>query len=168
MMKRLYLLRHAKSSWDDPGLRDHERPLAPRGRRAAAKLGDHLRTEGVRPELVLCSSAVRARETLERISDALGEAEVHVERDLYAADAAELLERLREVADTIGSVLMIAHNPGLQDLALELARTGGDLPRLREKLPTGSLATLAFEGGWRDLAPGAATLLALVVPRDLG
>jgi phosphohistidine phosphatase len=166
-MKRLYLLRHAKSSWDDPGLADHDRPLAPRGRRAAARLALHLRAEGIRPELVLCSSAVRARQTLERISDALGDAEILVEPDLYASDADGLLERLQRVAGTTGSAMVIAHNPGLQDLALELVSSGQDLERLRERFPTGALATVRFDGAWRDLAPGAGALVGLVTPKDL-
>jgi phosphohistidine phosphatase len=166
-MVRLYLLRHAKSSWEDPGLADRARPLAPRGRAAAKKLARHLRAEGIRPELVLCSSAVRARQTLEGLADALGDAEVIVEDALYAADADQMLERLRRVPDRVGSVMLIAHNPGLQDLAIDLASSGQDLERLREKFPTGALATIRLTGSWRDLVPGTGTIESLVVPRDL-
>jgi len=166
-MKRIYLLRHAKSSWDDPGLADHDRPLAPRGRRAAAALARHLRAETGRPELVLCSSALRARQTLEGLREVLGDAEVLVERSLYAADSDELLERLHRVPAAVGSAMVIAHNPGLQDLAVDLVALGPDIGRLREKLPTGGLATIECEGSWDDLAPGVGTLVSLVVPRDL-
>jgi phosphohistidine phosphatase len=166
-MPRLYLLRHAKSSWDEPGLADRDRPLAPRGRRAAERMAGHLRTEGVRPGLVLCSPAVRTRQTLAAVAGALGDPPVSVEDRLYGAEPEDLVARLREVPDPTGDVLVIGHNPTLQDLALELATEGDPLPRLREKLPTGALATLVFDGSWRDLGHGRATLEALVVPRDL-
>ena len=167
MPKRLFLLRHAKSSWDDPGLADHDRPLAPRGRRSAALMASHLRDEGIRPELVLCSTAVRTRETLEgaRLSDA---GEVAFERDLYAASADTLLARLRRVPDAVESALLIGHNPGMQDLAVMLARSGAELERVERKLPTGALATLELDGGWSDLGPGRAKLVAFVRPKQLG
>jgi phosphohistidine phosphatase len=167
VMRRLLILRHAKSSWDDPGLADHDRPLAPRGRRAAKVIARHLRHEGTAPELVLCSSARRARETLKRIAPALGDAEVHVERGLYAASGEDLLERLRAVADEVRSVMLIGHNPAVERLALGLADPGPERERVEAKFPTGALATLAFEGSWRSLAPGGARLLAFVTPREL-
>jgi len=166
-MPRLHLLRHAKSSWDDPGLSDRDRPLAPRGRLAAERMAEHLRTEGVRLDLVLCSPAVRARQTLAVVAGALGDPPTSVEEDLYGAEPEDVLARLREVPDPTGDVMVIGHNPTLQDLALDLAAGGDDLPRLREKLPTGALATLAFDGPWRGLGPGGARLVALVVPREL-
>ncbi|HET7928962.1 MAG TPA: histidine phosphatase family protein, partial [Actinomycetota bacterium] len=98
-MSRLLLLRHAKSSWDDPSLSDHERPLAPRGHRAAESMAEHLRSSVPHPDLVLCSSALRTRETLDRMSEAFGDAEVVVDDDLYGATDDLLLERLRGVAD---------------------------------------------------------------------
>jgi len=167
-MKRLYLLRHAKSSWKDSGLADHDRPLAGRGRRAAKAIARHIRERHIAPEMVLCSTARRARETLERIEPALGTAAVHVEPGLYGAGAEALLERLSSVPDAVGSVLLIGHNPALQELALHLARPGPELRELEAKYPTGALATLAFEGArWRDLDRGQAELVALVRPRDL-
>ena len=166
-MKRLYLLRHTKSSWDEPGLLDRDRPLAPRGRKAARKLGQHLSAAGIRPELVLCSSALRARQTLEGLADVLGNAEVLVEDQLYAAEADGLLDRLRRVPESTGSVMVIAHNPGLHDLALELAASGPALERLREKFPTGGLATIEVEADWRDIDRGRGRLVALATPKDL-
>ena len=166
-MKRIYLLRHAKSSWDDPGLPDHDRPLAPRGRKAVKALARHLRSEAVEPEIVLCSSARRARETLEQLTELLDDAQVLVEEALYAAEAEQLLERLRRLPDRIERVMIVAHNPGLQDLALDLASSGSDLERLRGKFPTGALATIAFPGSWRDVAPGDGTLVSFVTPRAL-
>ena len=168
MGKTLYLLRHAKSSWEDPTLPDHDRPLAPRGRRAATLIAEHLRRQRSTPRLVLCSSSERTRETLKRISAGLrGGVEVRIEERLYTASVRDLLQRLHEVDARVASVMLIGHYPALQELALSLARTGVDLRRLRDKFPTAGLATLAFRGAWDELAPGAAELIAFVTPREL-
>jgi len=167
-MKRIYLLRHAKSSWKDTSLPDHDRPLTGRGRRASKAIARDLRDQGIEPELVLCSSARRARETLDGLEPALGTSTVRVEDDLYAASAGALLDRLRSVADTVESVMLIGHNPGLQDLALALARPSPTQQELATKYPTGALATLAFPASsWRGLNRESAELVALVRPRDL-
>ena len=97
MSHRLLLLRHAKSSWDDAGLADHDRPLAKRGRRAAERVGAYLRTSDLLPDLVLCSSARRTQETLELL--ALGDREVRIEEGLYGAVEHELLDRVRQLSD---------------------------------------------------------------------
>jgi phosphohistidine phosphatase len=168
---RIYLLRHAKSSWDEPELLDHERPLAKRGRKAVALLRDHFHESGVAPDLVLCSSAVRAIQTLEGVREGLPPGtRVEIETGLYAAGAASLLERLRRLPEEIGSVMLVGHNPGIEDLAAELA-SGGDpdaRAAVEAKYPTGGLATLGFEGPWRELDREAATLEAFAVPRRLG
>jgi phosphohistidine phosphatase len=167
-MKRLYLLRHATSSWNDSSLPDHDRPLAGRGRRAARAIARHVRERGIEPELVLCSTARRARETLERIEPALGAPAVQLERDLYAASAPALLERLRTVPDTVHSVMLVGHNPGLQDLALDLARPAPTARELATKYPTAALATLALPASsWQELDRDTAELVELVRPRDL-
>jgi phosphohistidine phosphatase len=169
-VKTLYLLRHAKSSWDDPGLTDHDRPLAPRGRKAARRIASHLSRTQRRPRLVLCSSATRARQTWDAIAGVLGAtAEVVVEDALYGADAVELLARLHEVPEAVEAVLVVGHNPALQDLASWLAGGGdpGSLGRLRDKFPTGAMATLSTEGAWDSLGAEQAYLVALVAPRDL-
>jgi len=157
----LYLLRHLKSSWDDPALPDRERPLAPRGQKAGKKIARHLRKTGVSPDLVLCSPAVRTRETLETVRAELGEPEVLFVERLYAASDNELLEVLRNVEPDVGSVLVIAHNPGLEDLSIALSGTS------QAKFPTGALATLAFDGAWDELEPGSCELTDFVVPREL-
>jgi phosphohistidine phosphatase len=165
--RRLYLLRHAKSSWKGEGLADHDRPLARRGRRAAKAIYRHLRERGVEPELVLCSTARRARETLEGIEPALGRGAIRVEPELYGAGPAELLARLHEVAPPIRSVMVIGHNPALEQLALLLAGHGST-QQLEAKFPTGALATLAFRGpGWAALDHGTAELIEFMRPRDL-
>ena len=168
-MKVLYLLRHAKSSWDDPDLPDRDRPLAPRGRRAARKLADHLRRAGIAPALVLCSSARRATETLDAIVPALEPApDVRVEEELYGASAAELVRRLQAIPADVASALLIGHNPSIQSAALALARGEDQLvAQLRDKMPTGALATLELDGEWSAAAAGTARLVSLVVPREL-
>jgi phosphohistidine phosphatase len=167
-VKQLFLLRHAKSSWDDSELIDHDRPLAPRGRRAVRLITEHLGREGVTPALVLCSSARRARETLEGIAPALDEAiPVQIERELYAASDGRLLERLRAIDDGVESVMLIGHNPGVEQLALSLAGGGQNLAVLSRKFPTGALATLEFRGRWGDLRPGSAELTDFITPKQL-
>jgi phosphohistidine phosphatase len=167
-MRRLYLLRHAKSSWDEPGLADHDRPLAPRGRRASKLIAEHLEWRGIAPELVLCSSSKRTRQTLSGIAGALGdETEVEFEPDLYAAPASELLDVLHGVSDEVGSVMLIGHNPGIENLTLDLARPGPELARVRHKFPTAALATLEFDVGWRDLGPESCALVSFVKPKEL-
>jgi phosphohistidine phosphatase len=163
-MKRLHLLRHAKSSWDDPDLPDHERPLAPRGEKAARRIAEHVRREGIRPELVLCSTALRARQTLAALLPVLaGDVEIRVEATLYGAGVTQVLARVREVDEGVGAVLVVGHNPTLHELALVLTERGDAL----EQFPTGALATVAFTVPWAQLASGGAKLEGLVVPREL-
>jgi phosphohistidine phosphatase len=160
-MRTLYVLRHAKSSWGDPSLPDHERPLAPRGREACAALRRHCDEAGIRPQLVLCSTARRAGETLHELAPVLGDPDVLVEEGLYHASREDLLARLQLVEQD--SALLVGHNPGLQDLVLLLAAPGALRDRVAEKLPTGALVTLEVE----TLGAGGATLVALVTPRGL-
>jgi phosphohistidine phosphatase len=164
-LKRLFLLRHAKSSWEDPQLADHDRPLASRGRRAAKLMAEHLRRAGIRPPLVLCSSARRARETLDELAV---EGEIRIEHELYGASPGELLERLQGVPDAVESAMLIGHNPAIQSLAVGLAGGGAQLTRVERKFPTGALATLRFTGDWPELKPGCAELVAFVRPKQLG
>jgi phosphohistidine phosphatase len=151
-MKRLYLLRHAKSSWDDEGLADHDRPLSGRGRRAADAIGRYIREHGIEPELVLCSSSARTRETLARVG-----LEATIERDLYGATAHELLARVRALPPDLESVLLIGHNPGMHDLALALTGEPGD------KYPTGALATIELD----DWTAASGRMAGFVRPREL-
>ncbi|MGO8686294.1 MAG: SixA phosphatase family protein [Candidatus Dormibacteria bacterium] len=164
----LHLLRHAKSSWDDPRQGDRDRPLAPRGERAARKLAHALGREGVAPGLVLCSSARRALETLELIRPALPrQAEILVEEALYGAGGRELMARLRRLPAECAEVMLIGHNPGIHDLALTLAGGGAPGP-LREHLPTGALVSLRCAiAGWSRLRPGDGEVTRFLVPRRL-
>ncbi len=165
--RRLFLLRHAKSSWDDPALADHDRPLAPRGRRASKLICEHMRREAIAPALVLCSSATRTQQTLELIMPALRKPEVSIERGLYGAPAATLLDRVRGIGAATSSAMLIGHQPSIRELALELAGDGAELARIRAKFPTAALATLVFVGEWSALGPGSAELAAYVKPKEL-
>ncbi|HEV8628643.1 MAG TPA: histidine phosphatase family protein [Acidimicrobiia bacterium] len=169
-MTTLFVLRHAKSSWNNSSLADHDRPLAPRGERAAEALAAHVATIDPPPALVLCSTARRARDTLEPVRAQLPDSTaVLIEDELYGAGAPDLLDRLREVPEDTPSVLLVGHNPGLEDLVTGLGRAGDPnlIARVHNKFPTGALATLAFSGPWKGLGWGAATLEAFVVPADL-
>lgn len=164
--RQLFVLRHAKSSWDDPQLADHDRPLAPRGRRATKLLADYVAAEKIRPTRVLCSSARRTIETYEGVRPP---GELSIESGLYGVSGDELLERLRRIPAGTASVMLVGHNPAVQMLVLGLAAVSGstDLTEVQQKFPTGALATLAFDCSWSELAPGAAVLVALIRPRDL-
>lgn len=171
---RLIVLRHAKSAWPD-GVPDLERPLAERGRRDAPRMGAWLRQAGVQPGLVICSPALRTRQTWELVSQPLGGAPiVAIEPRLYGAEVEELLEVLREVPEEVGTVLLVAHFPGVQGLTLELvgrARHGQghrhDVERVREKFPTAGAAVLTLPSGWASLRRGTGTLTDFAVPREL-
>ena len=166
----MILLRHGKSSWSDSTLADIDRPLAPRGERASRELAKYIRRKRIRPALVLCSPALRTRQTLEAVDASLGKrCVVEIVPQLYAASEHELLERLQALPEPVSSVMLIGHNPGLQNLALVLASQGAHLPQLEEKFPNGALATLVVRNtSWGSLGPGEAELVDYVVPRQLG
>ena len=161
-MKRLYLLRHAKSAWDDPALRDRDRPLAPRGRKAAKQVARWARKHDVRPQLVVCSSAVRAQETLQRVLPGLGEPTVWVEVTLYAAAAETLLARVRALPEEVDEAMLVGHNPGLMELLLLLAAPGPlrgtgeqESADRRARRARGRRRPLGRRVAWRSQADGA-------------
>jgi len=162
------VLRHAKSSWDDPAQRDHDRPLAPRGKRAVKLLAEYVERNAIEPELVLCSTARRTQDTLAGVSPG---GEALIEPELYTATVGELIERLRRVPAGLGSVMVIGHNPTMQMLVLRLSRDHGPLADrladVRRKFPTGALATLTFANEWSELAPSCAELSDYVRPKAL-
>jgi phosphohistidine phosphatase len=167
-LRRLVVLRHAKSAWP-MGVDDHDRPLGPRGLRDAPAAGPALAETDCLPDLVLCSTAERARHTWElAAAEWSAPPPVHHEPRLYGADVPELLALVREVPPTVGTLLLVGHNPGLEELVLELAGDDLDdaLDDVRTKFPTSAVAVLAWRGdSWRDLAPGTALLTSLIVPR---
>jgi phosphohistidine phosphatase len=169
-VRTVILLRHGKSSWSDSTLSDIDRPLAPRGERASRRIAKYMRRKRIRPTLVLCSPSLRTRQTLEAIEPSLGKGcSIELVPQLYAASERELLERLQALPESVTSVMLIGHNPGLQNLALVLASRGADLPQLEEKFPTGALATLVVHSeNWPALSSGDAELVDYVVPRQLG
>ena len=171
-MKTLALLRHAKSDWSDRGLGDFDRPLAPRGIEAAPRMGRAMRARGLVPDLVLCSSATRARETWDLVAAELkGTPSVQFRRGLYLASPQKLLEAVRCADSAAGTVLMIGHNPGMEFLAAALVGPGSDpeaLKALSEKYPTAALSVFTFDiAKWRDAGPDTGRLTQFTRPRDL-
>ena len=166
--RRLILLRHAKSAW--PDVADHDRPLAGRGRRAAPAAGRWLRDAGYVPDLVLCSTARRARETWQLAEEELGaHPRTKFEQRVYGASATELLDLARQTPSSVRTLMIVGHEPTMSDLTLELAGDdrGSALDRVRAKFPTAAIAILTFAGGWPGLGPGKARLAEFVVPGDL-
>ena len=164
-MKKLYLLRHAKAAPAQDGGADRERPLTERGQRAARALARWLGARRVEPELILCSSAVRTRQTLALILPAFAAArQVLYEEGLYLAEARGLLARLRKVPAATASVLLVGHNPGLEELMVRLAGEAGR----RAEMPTGALALFELAAGWDELDAASARLTELVTPKDFG
>jgi len=170
-MKLLYLLRHAKSSWDDPDLDDFDRPLNKRGRKAAKAMALYFRHAGILPQAVLCSPAKRTRETLKHLMPVLGQVPVQFDRRIYEASYQTLLLCLADLPSEAGSVLLVGHNPGLERLALYLMSDQGHGPgaeRLQDKYPTGSLAVLSAPAvKWDELKVGSCRLDDFVRPADL-
>ncbi|MGZ8579804.1 MAG: SixA phosphatase family protein [Actinomycetota bacterium] len=167
-MRQVWLLRHAKSSWDDPSLPDEERPLAPRGYRDAATMASYLASVDP-PRLVLCSAGLRARQTLAAVLPWLGSPlRVAIEPELYTFDSSVLIERLRRLDDAGSSVLIVGHNPALEDLALWLSAEGELRERLGAKFPTAALARIDLpDASWTALSEGVGTIARFVVPKDL-
>lgn len=168
-MKTLHLLRHAKSSWKDPALDDHERPLNKRGRETAKIIGAYLRREKIRPDVVVCSSALRARETLAPISKQIKPPKVVLEKGIYESSQQKLWKHIRALPEDAESALLIGHNPALHDLARALAdaESRARLPAIDAKFPTGAMATFRFDGAWKQLRPNGATLEAFTTPKDI-
>jgi phosphohistidine phosphatase len=170
MKRRLLLLRHAKSSWDDPSLADHDRPLSKRGRKAAAAMGAWIHARGLAPDLIYVSDARRATETLEKLPPWKAAPAVEVRPALYLAPAPDILALLRAAPDDARTLLLIGHNPGLHDLAVLLAgHPAGDklAQRMAEAYPTGALAQFTLDGPWSRIGEGISTLTGFIVPREL-
>ena len=170
-MKTLILMRHAKSAWDDPQQKDIDRPLNGRGRKAAPRMGAWLAGAGYKPDVVLCSAALRARETLELVRASLPDnATGEHTRARYMAAPREMLGEIAKVPATAETVMLVGHNPGIGSLAGLLAGRGGvkALGRLHSKFPTAAIAILGFNvARWTDVAPESGILLAFHRPRDL-
>lgn len=169
-MSELHLLRHAKAAPQEEGGSDRERPLEQRGRRAAQALADWAAARRLAAELVLCSPALRTRQTLDIVAPALARPpQILIEDGLYLANARQLLARLRQVADSVASVMVVGHNPGLHELAAILSDvSGGALPgRLAAGFPTGALASFEVPVPWPALDRRRARLTGLTTPKEL-
>jgi phosphohistidine phosphatase len=170
-MRRLLLLRHAKSSWDTPGLPDLERPLAPRGRQAAPQVAKAMAKRRWVPDLVLCSQAERVRETWQLMAPLLGERiPAKTLRTIYPGAPSRLLMVLQRAPDEARTVLLIGHNPGLAAFATSLCGDGPKkaLAQMSTKFPTAGLAVIDLDvDRWSEVAAGAGRLEAFVRPKDL-
>jgi phosphohistidine phosphatase len=170
-MLTLFLLRHAKSSWDDARVNDFDRPLARRGREAAPRMGAYMAQHKFIPELVLCSTAARARQTLELMVPSFDPTPAVVYEDaLYLAAAASLLTRLRKVGREVGKLMIVGHDPGMHGLALELSAAGNpeELQALTAKFPTGALAVVSFKArDWAKIKSASGRLVCFMAPKRL-
>lgn len=169
-MKTVYLLRHAKSSWDDPALDDTQRPLNPRGEEAAQKIGRYMAIKGYRPQLVLLSPSLRTRQTWELVSHELGH-DIDVRRPawLYLANPQELAAAIRRSDDSFDAIMIVGHNPGLAHFAKNLAsKSDPSRAQIADKFPTGALAVLDFSADtWLEVARGLGRIRDFVRPKQL-
>ena len=161
-MKTLLLLRHAKSSWDEPSRHDFDRPLASRGKRDAPRIGKALRKRGPLPDLIISSPAVRAKATIEAVMKAAKvDIDAQFDEAMYAASAAELMRLIRRLPHANSRVLLVGHNPGFEDL---LERFTGS----HERMPTAALACITFQlDRWEDVEDGNGELAWLLTPKNL-
>ena len=168
-MKRLTLLRHAKSTWDDPVARDFDRPLNRRGRKAARRIGEEMRALGLSFDAAIASPAVRVKETLAEVEQGFGrDLRVTFEQAVYLASPETLLDLIRAADDGAASLLLVGHNPGLESLAVDLTSGGPLRAQAAIKYPTATLAELSFDcPTWREIAPGRGRLDRFIRPRDL-
>lgn len=169
-MKRLTILRHAKSSWEDDSRDDFDRPLNPRGWKDSRRVGRELKRRKMHFEFGLASPAARVRETLDGLAEGFGEFtfEVRFEPRVYEANAATLLDLVRGLPETASSALLVGHNPGLERLAIELTIEGKLHDQVARKFPTAAVAVMDFLGDhWADVRPGSGTLAELILAKDL-
>jgi phosphohistidine phosphatase len=172
-LKSLTILRHAKSGWDAPVDRDFDRPINARGRRGAVLMGEYWAKSGWPLDWIIASPAVRVTETLDHFQPAAGLADLepHWERRVYLASAATLLDVVREAGALGDHLMLVGHNPGLEDLAMMLVPYDTANPArmaIEEKLPTAALVRITFAiDDWHDLTENSGTLDAFTRPRDL-
>lgn len=173
-MKRLITFRHAKSGWDQPALRDFDRALNDKGRRAAATMGRHMRTSGVRFDHIIASPAVRVTETLDAMLDGYGRRlPPSWDRRAYLASAQTLLEIVQDAPEEIENLMLAGHNPGIEELVLLLSTEAGEeeiaaRASIGDKYPTASVAELTFDvDHWADVDEGGGHLVRFVRPRDV-
>lgn len=169
-MVTLSLLRHAKSAWDNPELGDFERPLAPRGRKAAPLVARYIAANALEPDLIWCSPARRARQTLALVLEEFcTRPKVTIREDLYHASSTEMTSLVHALPGDSVHAMFIGHNPGLQALVLELVGRVAEpnVAAIARKFPTAALAIIAFSDGWGEVRPGGGKLVHYVTPAML-
>jgi phosphohistidine phosphatase len=167
-MKTLTLLRHAKSAWDDPVQRDFDRPLNPRGRRAARTVAKEMRRLGLGFDLVLASPARRVVETIGEVEQVFGPLGARFERDIYLAAPETLLDLARHAGGGVERLLIVGHSPGLEGVALALAGPGALRDALEVKYPTATVAEITLPAAsWPEVNEGTGQLTRFIRPRDL-
>ena len=171
-MKKLFLLRHAKSDWTDISLTDFDRPLNERGALSADQIGTYIKGQNIQPARILASSSKRTRETANRVLDEAGlDCPVDYLDQIYLAGTSTLLDLIRDVDDRDDPLMIVGHNPGMHALAVALTATGHkiDLDRLHEKYPTATLVEISLDiDHWQDIKPEQGHLVRYVKPRQLG
>jgi phosphohistidine phosphatase len=170
-MPILSLLRHAKSSWDNPRLKDYDRPLAQRGIAAAGRMGAYMATQHLAPAFILCSPALRTRQTLDLVLPHLQPApRVEFEDDIYLAAVTTLLARIRKVEPNVAHLMLVGHEPGIPGLALKLSDTTNAEARraMASKFPTAALAVIKLKGTqWATVRAGSGRLELFMTPKLL-
>lgn len=161
-LKKLFLLRHAKSSWGDASLDDFDRPLNERGLRAAPLVGRYMRERKLRPDLIICSPAERARETASLVVKAAGlDAPLRFDERIYEATSARLFEIVSQIEDTVGEALLVGHNPGFEEL---LQRLSGEA----RHMATATLALVILDiEKWSKLREGCGRLELFLKAKEL-
>lgn len=169
MKRQLFLLRHAKSAWDDPSIPDHDRPLNKRGRKAAAAMRQYIRSAGISPDLVWVSGARRTLQTLDALAPWRQPTKVEIKEALYLAPPEKILGLVRGLPAWSRAVLLIGHNPGLQEFGKLLAEGSDDAiaRRLAETFPTGAIAQFEIDCLWSQVEGGSGKLTSFVTPREL-
>ena len=168
-MKRLFLLRHAKSSWDDPAMDDRDRPLNARGRRDAPHMAAYMQAKGYQPDLALCSPSVRTRETLDALKERIGEFPISYPETLYLADTNALRTAIAAANDDVSALLLVGHNPGMASLVAQLTdfESLDDAQRI-SRFPTAALAVYETKAKhWADLADKRLKLVDFMTPKML-
>lgn len=168
--RNLYLLRHAKSDWNDQGAEDSERRLNERGRGAAKRIGLWMKQQGIQPKQVICSPAARTRETLELLRNhvKIPDTQISFDDELYLAAVQTLLSILAQCPQEQNDVLLVGHNPGIEELLAYLCGENLPLSKKGKLMPTATLVHVALPGDWHRLAPNSGKLVSIVRPEDLG
>ena len=170
-MKTIFLLRHAKSSWNKPELDDFERPLAPRGIKSAEKIGKYLKKEKLLPDIIYCSKAVRAKETWELVNRIVKKKNnINYKNKLYMANFSDFLNIIKETKDNFKSLMLISHNPGIENFALEIIKNkeSEKYKNIDYKYPTGALSIIKFNiKKWNEVTSSTGEIYEFIKPKEL-